>query len=941
VSRSRPLLLLTVLASSTALAGFAHAEAAGDPAYPEVGGWGQAWGDEAAPAASSSVPPRRAPVVAPGYVPPPSAAALPSALPPALPRGGGSVQPAVSAAAAPPPTADDGAYSEGGWGQAWGDEEAAPSLRPRSAATSTLSDPAPPSPAGTAAPAGPRQTVPRQAASSRRSAPTPMAEDVADNTAGPMRSIVPRGVGSMEVRALPSDVDDDGDAVGLKKPPRIVPKALMKEQTRREGEDPPVRMVADQFIYDREYSIVTAKGKVEMVQSGRTISADTVTYNLKQDVMGASGNVVLTEPSGEVTFADYFELTGDFKSGVAKNIRMILADNSRLAALTGQRVGGDRTDLDLGVYTACEPCRDDPDATPIWQAKAARITHNQAEAQIEYRDAWIELAGIPVLYTPYLSHPDPTVKRKSGFLAPTVGYGSTLGPSVTTPYFFVMSDQEDFTLTPRFMMPSAASSVSSSETYDQLAVDGMKHLLLQGEHRWRGINGEAKTTGSFTANPATGDIRGNIESKGIVDLDRVWRAGWQVQNQSDNTYRQVYRIRTDNDRPWLLTRPYVEGFGRSNYAMAEVLSFQGPHLLDDTSKSPVVLPHIVTQNISNPGWAGGYWTVDNDIMAYSRSQGTDAQRLSSRTAWNLPVTSPDGQVFLFSASARGDGYRAQHLDTVPSGDSSIGRAIPEASLTWRYPFVRPGSLMSQVIEPVAMVATSPVGGNSVKIPNEDSLAFELDETNVMRPNRLVGLDRVEGGTRGGYGLRWSGYPARGGMVGLQVAQGWRQHVDSTFGDGSGFTSSFSDYLGRVDIQPRSMVTLTDRVRLDKTTLQVQRNEATASIGPPSFSLSTSYELLASTSSAGFSLYPRRQYVAYALNSNFSEYWRLNLALNQDLTKEGGLLGWTSSAVYDDECFALMTSMNRVFSDNPGILSGYTMMFTVVLKSLGEAPLSAF
>ena len=89
------------------------------------------------------------------------------------------------------------------------------------------------------------------------------------------------------------------------------------------------------------------------------------------------------------------------------------------------------------------------------------------------------------------------------------------------------------------------------------------------------------------------------------------------------------------------------------------------------------------------------------------------------------------------------------------------------------------------------------------------------------------------------------------------------------------------------------------------------------------------------------MYPRRQYVVYGLNSNFSEYWRPNLALNQDLTKEGGLLGWTSSATYDDECFALMTSMNRVFSDNPGILSGYTMMFTVVLKTLGEAPLSAF
>ncbi len=929
MSRSRSLLLLTVLASSTALAGFAHAEAAADAAYPEVGGWGQAWGDDTVPASPSAVPSRRPSTVAPGYVPPPPAAALPSS----VPAGSVPARPAVPAN--PPPLVEGGALPEvGGWGQAWGDEEVVPAPRPRSAATSTLSNTAS-LPAGTVEPAVPRPAAsppPRQTAQRQTTAPS-------QPSGAGMLPAGRYGAGSVEV-VVPDDVDRDSDAVGLKKPPRIVPKAVLRDRARQEGEDPPVRMVADQITYDREYSIVTAKGKVEMIQSGRTISADTVTYNLKQDVMGASGNVVMTEPTGEVTFADYFELTGDFKNGVASSIRMILADNSRLAAQAGQRVGGDRTDFDRAVYTACEPCRDDPTATPIWQAKAARVTHNQAEAQIEYRDAWIEVAGVPVMYTPYLSHPDPTVKRKSGFLAPTVGYNSTLGPSVSTPYFLVMSDQEDFMLTPRFMFPQT-TSLSSDPTVNDVTTEAMKHLLVQGEHRWRGTYGEAKTTGSITSDHATGDIRGNIESKGLIEFDRVWRAGWQVQNQSDETYRSVYHIRTDNDRPWLLTRPYVEGFGRRNYAMAETLSFQGHHLLDDTSKSPVVAPHVVTQNISSPGWAGSYWTVDNDVMAYSRSQGTDGQRLSHRTAWNLPVTSPDGQAFLLSASVRGDGYRAQHLTTTPSGDASVGRVMPEAALNWRYPFVRSGSVMSQVIEPMAMVATSPVGGNSVKIPNEDSLAFELDETNVMRPNRLVGLDRVEGGTRGGYGLRWSGYPVRGGMVGVQAAQGWRQHVDTTFADGSGFTSTFSDYLGRVDVKPSAMVMMTDRVRLDKTTFEMRRNEATVSVGPPSLNLGASYAYLSSTSSTGGSLYPRRQYVSYSLSSAYSQYLRYSFSLNQDLASGGGILGWTSVAAYNDECFAVMATMNRYFTDNPGILSGYNLMLTVVLKTLGEAPFSVF
>ena len=69
--------------------------------------------------------------------------------------------------------------------------------------------------------------------------------------------------------------------------------------------------------------------------------------------------------------------------------------------------------------------------------------------------------------------------------------------------------------------------------------------------------------------------------------------------------------------------------------------------------------------------------------------------------------------------------------------------------------------------------------------------------------------------------------------------------------------------------------------------------------------------------------------------------RYSFSLNQDLASGGGILGWTSVAAYNDECFAVMATMNRYFTDNPGILSGYNLMLTVVLKTLGEAPFSVF
>ncbi|MBI3446934.1 MAG: LPS-assembly protein LptD [Magnetospirillum sp.] len=913
---SRHLLLISLLTASTALSSAARADTITEQkAWPEAGSWGQAWGEDDPVAARPAIPaparPRPAATASPEYVPPPAAAALPrsTARPMAQPVQAGT------GAATPLPSGEMGqAYPEtGSWGQAWGEDEGPAPLPPRSTAIPSTIVGAPPPAA--ARPAARSASAPSPAISMTRSA-----------RRAERPAIITR------------EENDEGDAVGLNRPPRVVPRA-MRSRNATSADPEPVHMVADQVIYDREFNVVTAKGRVEMMHDGRTISADTVSYNLKADVMGASGNVVMTEPSGEITHAEYFELTGDFKNGVARDIRVILADNSRMAALTAQRIGGDRTDFDRAVYTACEPCRDDPDRTPLWQMKAERVTHNQAEAQVEYRDVWLEFAGIPVAYTPYMSHPDPTVKRQSGFLAPTFGMNSTLGSSIATPYFMVLSDSEDVTLAPRFMLDEISKFKEPNSTDAGSAL--MRRMQLSGQHRWRGIYGEAKTQASITADKYTGDIRGHLESKGLVELDSTWRAGWQVQHQSDQTYRQLYRVRMDEDRPWLLTRPYVEGFGRRNYAMMESLSFQGPRVVEDASKSPVVLPHMVYKTISSPGWAGSYWTTDSDMLAYTRQVGPSAQRLSSKVAWNLPLISPLGEVYTISTGIRGDGYHSDHVSAAGGGGGNIGRTIPEAVVNWRLPLSRIGTKVSQVIEPMVMVAASPIGGNDPRIPNEDSLDFELDETNVFRANRLPGLDRVEGGVRGAYGLRWAAYPATGGSIVAQAAQGWRAHPDSTYAAGSGFADTLSDYVGRVDVAPTpSTLSFHDRIRVDKDTLAIRRNEAGLSIGPPALNIGTAYGML----SPSTGIYAKRQYINYTASSQFSQFWRSSLSLQQDLvnsTVGGGTVNWTANAMYSDECFAVVGAFNRYHSDLPGLLSGYSMTLTVVLKSLGEAPVSVF
>ncbi|MEQ9575574.1 MAG: LptA/OstA family protein, partial [Rhodospirillales bacterium] len=178
--------------------------------------------------------------------------------------------------------------------------------------------------------------------------------------------------------------------------------------------------------FDQENGLVSAYGNVEITHGERTLLADKVTYNQNTDIVQAAGNITILEPSGEILFADQITITGDLKDGLVRNIGMILTDRSRLAAAGAKRSGAIVTELRKGVYTPCKQCTEDPDAPPLWQIKAVRVIHDKRNKTIEYRDAWLEVYGYPVLYTPYFIHPDPSIRRKAGFLAPGFGGSSDL-----------------------------------------------------------------------------------------------------------------------------------------------------------------------------------------------------------------------------------------------------------------------------------------------------------------------------------------------------------------------------------------------------------------------------------------------------------------------------------------------------------------------------------
>ena len=274
----------------------------------------------------------------------------------------------------------------------------------------------------------------------------------------------------------------------------------------------PVTFIADRVEYDRDGGLVTATGHVEAWQNDHVLRADRITFDRNTNVAAARGNVVLMEPDGQVVFAEYAELTQGMKEGVLTGMRAQLAQNGRLAANGMRRTDGKLNELSRVVYSTCNACEMDPLRPPLWQLRAATAVQDNENKRIEYYDGVLEMGGVPVGYFPYFSHADPSVKRSSGLLIPSMGASSHVGFFAAQPYYWVIDDQSDLTITPMI----------TAQAGPQLSL----------EYRRRFNNGEISIDGSI--NPRSGSTEGALFAHGRFNIDPNWRVGFDVARTSSS-----------------------------------------------------------------------------------------------------------------------------------------------------------------------------------------------------------------------------------------------------------------------------------------------------------------------------------------------------------------------------------------------------------------------
>ncbi|MDB4070719.1 organic solvent tolerance protein [Candidatus Pelagibacter sp.] len=222
--------------------------------------------------------------------------------------------------------------------------------------------------------------------------------------------------------------------------------------------------ISDKYIIEG-YDLTLLKNEMILSSNKKTIITDKNSnkyklkdfqYSINQEILKGENIEVSINADEKVNNDNFFIKTGFFNlkdnkflaKDISATLRKDLFGNNendpRIVAVSAKG-DGPVTFFEKGVFTSCKKT----DKCPPWKILAEKIEHNKTKQQIIYKNAWLEVYDFPVFYFPKFFHPDPSVKRQSGFLTPDLGSSENSGSSISVPYFYMISDDKDITVKPK------------------------------------------------------------------------------------------------------------------------------------------------------------------------------------------------------------------------------------------------------------------------------------------------------------------------------------------------------------------------------------------------------------------------------------------------------------------------------------------------------------
>ena len=450
--------------------------------------------------------------------------------------------------------------------------------------------------------------------------------------------------------------------------------------------------------------------------------------------------------------------------------------------------------LKKGVFTSCSKDND----CPPWSIYAEEIEHDQIDQTIKYKNAWLKIYDRPVVYFPKFSHPDPTVKRKSGFLPPTFSNSKNIGSSVTIPYFHVLSENKDITFKPKLFLNN--------------------EVVLQNEYRQENKNSShiadfSITSSDFLSSKNTTKSHFFSNSNFALNNSFFDESNFEVnlQNVTNDEYLKVYKIEGDQiDVGESTLHSYLKLDTKKNdiefYTTLEVYE---DLTKDKQSRHEFIYPNYTLQKrfLSEKG---------NDYLL--KSYGSQ-RKYNTNIYEGIVINDLELNTFSkFSNKGLVTNYKALFKNTnIDSKNSNKHKNKFEQNLSTvvqynaELPLKKENEEFINNFTPKVALMYSPNKSKNLSLDNR-----RMDTSNIFSINRIANDETVEGGASITYGAIFNktNKETNKDSLNFEIASLLRVEENPDLSTSSTIGKKMSDIFGNFEVYPNENLSLKYNFSID-------------------------------------------------------------------------------------------------------------------------------
>ena len=474
-------------------------------------------------------------------------------------------------------------------------------------------------------------------------------------------------------------------------------------------------------------------------------------------------------------------------------------------------------------YTNCKKT----DGCSPWTLKADEIIHDKKNKIINYKNVWFELYDQPLIYFPKFFHPDPTVKRQSGFLAPSITSARSSGNFLNTPYFFALAENKDFTFSPRFYddkflyQGEYRHLTKNSENYIDASIKNENFLLIE----------DNSTESHFFLNS-------KIDKE--INLFDFSKINLQVQSTSSDNYLKSYDIQSPlvNSQSTLNSKIEYEASNENLELNLSSEIYEDLTKKNESDKYEYILPNLKiskellsdvdgTLSLNNSGFNKQYDTNITETIFVNNLHYKSWDKINAN---NGIITNYDILFKNFNADSNNSKTYKNEIESDLSGIIQINSKLP---------MEKKGLRFNSSFTPIFALKFNPIKSKNIK--NNDRI---IDYNNIFSINRIGSNNTLESGQSLTIGNEYSIYKKNNfqdKIFNFNIATSLSDNDNEDLPTKSSLNQKMSNIVGQIELKSNDSLNLSYDYLIDNNINQVNYHKLKSTIGINNFI--TTFEFL--------------------------------------------------------------------------------------------------